>query len=161
MRFIWKQVPLPAALALEEILWSWDGTPYMVGQQQKKIGVDCVRFVCGVVDELRARQTPIQTLPNDGATHNRNGAVSVMHALLNLFQPCSAVEDETVEPGDVMVWAPRNGGPGHATIAGCRSQELWEAGSVAVHRTSPTALERSGMTFVRTFRPADKADWGV
>jgi cell wall-associated NlpC family hydrolase len=153
----WRPLTLPA---LERVLLSWEGTPYMVGQQAKGAGVDCVRFVAGVLDELRGRATPVATLPNDAALHNRAGAVAAMRRILELQRPWVPVEDGTVEPGDVLVWAPRGGGPGHATIAGGERFVLWESSVSGVRRTAIGAmLVHGAWAFSGAFRPTDKTSW--
>lgn len=37
---------------IQDILLKWEGTPYLSGQRIPGRGVDCVGFLCGVLDEL-------------------------------------------------------------------------------------------------------------
>lgn len=161
----WKDLPHPAAkAALERALARWDGTPYRVGQQAPAVdgvggGVDCVRFVCAVLDELLGRRTPITTLPQDAALHARESAIAAMHQIRKLYLPNEPVEDGTVEPGDLLITAPPGGGPGHALIAGPRRWELWHATGLCVHRTGLGGLRSAGWDLRYVFRPGTKAEW--
>ena len=66
---VWRPLQgFPEATAaqdrLQDVLRGWEGTPYRAGAQAKGRdgGVDCVRFVCGVLDELYGeRRSAIQT----------------------------------------------------------------------------------------------------
>jgi hypothetical protein len=168
----WKPLEGPtgakAMARLGEVLGSWERTPYMVSQQAKGRdgGVDCVRFVCGVMDELRGTQTPIETLPQDAAMHNRQSAIMAMHRIGKLFQPNDLIQptDATwwAEPGDLAVTSPKGGGPGHAMIVGQARNVLWESSGSGVRKVGlGTVLLPNGpwrLSYV--FRPLDKSDWG-
>lgn len=120
---------------LEQVLRSWEGTPYMAGQQLRGVGVDCVRFVAAVLDELLGRApTPIETLPPDASLHNRVGAICGMRAIRKRFMPNAPVQDGPLEPGDIVVTGPVSGGPGHAMIVGS-SRVLWHSSARSVHWT--------------------------
>jgi hypothetical protein len=109
----WRCLP-PQILAQQQrlgaILLRWEGTPYRPGQQKEKAGVDCVRFVAAVLDELRGTSTPIETLPPDAAMHTREGAIASMLNIKRAFMPCELVGDNSLEPGDVLVTGPPGGG---------------------------------------------------
>ena len=69
---IWKEIEHPELNAglvqkitarLETVLQSWKGTPYGLGQQCKGMAVDCVRLVCGVLDEPSDMLDPDLLLP--------------------------------------------------------------------------------------------------
>lgn len=141
---------------LATILEKWRGTPYMAGQQCLGAGVDCVRFVAAVLDELYHRApVPIATLPPDAALHSREGAIAGMKRIRELYMPNDAIEDGSIEPGDVLVTGPRNGGPGHAMIVGPRPSELWHAAGDAVHMSG---LGFAGETKVfRVYRMRDRS----
>lgn len=145
---------------VQRVLESWEGTPYVLGACQKQRGVDCVRFVASVIDELygRRRADQIATLPPDAALHDRAGAIGAMKRILELY-PCDPVEDSFIEPGDVFVTGAANGGPGHAMIAGNRQGELWHASSEKVCRTG-TAFTTTGlMKLHRVYRGRDRFLW--
>lgn len=121
---------------LVEVLDRWRGTPYMAGQQMRGVGVDCVRFVAAVLDEFYLREpVPIETLPTDAALHARDSAIAGMKRLRELYMPNDPVEDGSLEPADVLVTGPKNGGPGHAMIVGPRRNQLWHAAGNEVHTT--------------------------
>lgn len=116
---------------LQRILYEWHGTPYRAGWQLKKVGTDCVRFTCGVLDELCHREaTEIETLPFDASLHDREGAIRGMLAIRQRFRPNEQVKDEFIEPGDILVVGPK-GSPGHAMLVGCQPHHYWHASSIA------------------------------
>jgi cell wall-associated NlpC family hydrolase len=151
-----------ASAALEAALCAWEGTPYLAGQQARgpKGGVDCVRFVCGVLDELQNKRTPVHTLPQDAALHARATAVLAMKKIITLYRPNDRVTDGTLEPGDILVTSREGGGPGHALIAGARRWTLWESTLDGVHYTGWAGITASGHRLEAVYRPADKARWG-
>lgn len=132
-RMVWRQ--RVGTERLEAILAGWAGTPYMAGQAQRGVGVDCVRFVCAVLDELQGVVREVATLPSDAAMHTRRGAIGVMRTIRKRFAPNDPVRDGSLEPGDVIVVGPSDGGPGHAMIVGTRKNELWHSTGRNVHRS--------------------------
>lgn len=150
----------PASIALYEqrlgaILENWRHTPYMIGQQVRGVGTDCVRFVCAVLDETFHRgPTPIVTLPDDAALHTRAGAVAGMRRIRELYMPNDPIEDGSLEPGDVIVTGPHGGGPGHAMIVGPKSNEIWQASAAEVH---VTGLGFSTTRVFRVYRMSDRS----
>lgn len=144
MKITWKPVTGPPytkarlyEARLEAALVSWEGTPYMRGQQLRGVGVDCVRFVAAVMDEVLGRpRTPIETLPDDAALHDRVGAICGMKRLRKLFWPNKPIPlDAPLEPGDIVVTGPENGGPGHGMIVGARPNTIWHSSGTSVHWT--------------------------
>ena len=115
-----------------EILDSWEGTRYMAGVQGKQMGVDCVRFVCGVLDELLGTQTPLITLPQDASFHSPDKGRKAVKEILRAFGPYEAIKD-VVRPLDILVIS--NGhvsGPGHAIMVGHQKNTLWQSSSSGV-----------------------------
>ena len=126
----WEPHPDPeASAALARVLASWDRTPYMAGQQCKKAGVDCVRFVCGCLDELAGIVTPIHTIPPDTCFHDPETAHAAADKIRSLYLPVQDVdfEREKVRPGDVLITGPVKGGPGHAMIVGPEPNTVWHS----------------------------------
>jgi len=150
---------LRAAAALAEEILSWEGTPYMHGQQVKKVGVDCVRFVCSVLDNLQTTQTNFATLPQDAAMHSRGGAIRSMLNIKRRFQ-ARTVRDHSMQPGDIVVVGPPNGGPGHALIVGFRPNTLWHAANPAVHQTGIGFIVGEQKVF-RVYRLLNRHLWGL
>lgn len=148
-----------SARALERLrveLLAWEDTPYRRGQQCKGAGVDCVRFVAAVLDELAGTRTAIEALPDDQSFHDRDGAVRAMLRFSHLFgmRPVSVLE---AQPGDVLITAPPGGGPGHALIVGAHPT-LWEAGYPRVRRCG-WALPPSYL-LCGAYRVQQRAAWG-
>lgn len=137
----WQFREAPPELAgfvsrLSAILESWRGTRYLAGSGAKKAGADCVGFVVGALDELFGTRTPRQDLPADASMHSHDGAIACMRAVRKAFRAHVVVRDGVLEPGDVIVTGPTDGGPGHAMLVGVRVGELWHCTPRSgVHRT--------------------------
>lgn len=110
---------------VETFLKLWDRTPYMEGNQCPGSGVDCFRFVCGVLDSMERFKRHLDFIPADQSMHDRKGATAAVRSVLKMYQPFEIVKDGIVEPGDVLITGPEGGGPGHALIAGMNQGELW------------------------------------
>jgi cell wall-associated NlpC family hydrolase len=102
---------------LMQTLWKWEGTAYHLGMQECQVGVDCVRFVCAIADEMQGTTTEVPKMMGDHSMHDPEGARAVFKFLMREFD-ARRVETTTLEPGDVVVCGPEGGGPGHAMIAG-------------------------------------------
>lgn len=163
----WK--PLPQELAgqqrkLDQVLRSWEGTPYLPGRQDLGKGVDCVRYVAAVLDAMRGKQTPIETLPDDTALHNRKAAIAGMHKLRRALEPNDMLRFDgpaELEPGDVIVTGPVGGGPGHAMIVGCKPNVIWESSGTGVRRVGLYGLRQAAVAVYYVFRCGDRGSWAV
>lgn len=157
-------VPLPKELAgqgarLEAILRSWDGTPYMRGQQRRGAGVDCVRFCAAVWDELMGVEPePIQRLPHDAALNKPEVARAFMHSMLRRYAPCEPVTDGRAQPGDVFVTGVATSGPGHVIIVGTRPNTIWQAGRLSVAQYGWSLTERF-QVLMHHYRFGDRERW--
>lgn len=150
----------PIASALHQELESWCGTPYMIGQQQKGVGVDCVRFVAAIIGWATQKTIDIKLLPPDAALHNRKTAIAAMKKLSRAFDPLEPIYsmgETTVEPGDIIVVGPHEGGPGHAIIVGCLKNWFYEAGSKRVQRIG-AGLE-AGVKVFEVYRHKLRHSW--
>jgi hypothetical protein len=153
----WIELPEPALGALRIVLQSWHETPYMAGQALKGVGVDCVRFVCEVIRELEGQEEiPLVNIPADASLHNRAGAMAAFHQIISAYQPATRVS--TLQPGDVLVIGPANGGPGHAMIAGPIKNTLWHSCSMGVQMTGIGFV--SGYQKIFGIYRKDKSAWG-
>lgn len=157
--------PLPAALRgqgnfLATVLAEWDGTPYWPGQQARGPdgGVDCVRFVAAIIDRLKGTATPIETLPPDAAMHTRQKAIAAMLTILHALGPADLI-DGPLQPGDVVITGPVDGGPGHAMIVGPQKNTLWESAGSGVHRVGLGTLGRTGTKVHYCYRLRDRERW--
>ncbi|TRZ51606.1 MAG: hypothetical protein D4S01_04415 [Dehalococcoidia bacterium] len=145
---------------MQKILDSWEGTPHMDGQQAKGMGVDCVRFVAAVLDELIGTKTPIKHLPSDTAFHQRDKAVAGMRLFIKQFDGYRIGPDEPLQAGDVLVTGPRSGGPGHAMIVG-PDGFIWQS---AYKKVIKSGLESMSVTVYKhkaTMRVRNRERWNV
>jgi hypothetical protein len=157
---IWTPPPasLPFSPRLLEILRAWEGTPYMDRQQVCGYGVDCIRFMAAVIDELYGfARVPLPDLPRDMGMHDRRGATRAMRYIKRIYDPVQIVRDGTTQPGDVIVTGPTNGGPGHAIITGPERNTMWET-------SCENGVWRASMLFVnqkpfRVYRAKDRYKW--
>jgi cell wall-associated NlpC family hydrolase len=85
---------------LQEILESWEGTPYLAGHRIKRQGVDCVQFVAGVLEEWFGYSIPCPRLSATCAYHDESFAKPTAVALLKGVPSDRVFE---MEPGDIVV----------------------------------------------------------
>lgn len=154
----WSPVSARITDRAKEVLESWRGTPYMPGQQCKGGGVDCVRFVCGVLDEFRGDVPQgVESLPQDICLHNKAGAIAGMKRIMERYSPVISI-DRIIEPLDVVVVGPANGGPGHALIAGYQPNTLWHSIGRGVQVTGLGLNQRLSRLF-KIYRMAERDRW--
>jgi hypothetical protein len=149
----WRQLPNELAAArLGAVLRPWLGTPYLAGQQRQRVGVDCVRFVAGVLDELLERRTPIETLPADACMHDPAGALAAMEQFATIFGAEDATDDAVIYPGDAVVTGPEEGGPGHCMLVGHERNVVWHASPPRVARMALGGIYLVGYRVFRVYR---------
>lgn len=129
-----------AQAALGAVLKSWESTPYMPGQDVKGVGVDCIRFVVKVMDELNGTTTEVRTLPGDVCVHAPGIAQAGLDRLVGQFGLLPA--GPQIEPGDLLVTGPEGGGPGHVKIVGDRKNVLWHT---SAHGVCQVGIGMTGM----------------
>lgn len=161
-RFRWQHVSNPNGAAIEQriaaVLDAWRDTPYRIGNQVRGEGVDCVRYVTGVLDDLVGyRRVPLASLPDDACLHSREGAFAAMREILRIYHELAPVEGDDIEPADILVVGPRGGGPGHAMIVGSQPNTIWHAGVERVHATGMTAPGE--YEFFGVYRWSSRGDW--
>jgi len=134
----WKPLEIEGAdeitARLETNFQRWEGTPYMAGQCMPGMGVDCVRFVCDVLDKMYDTHTEVPREIQDRSLHDPAGAQEVMD-LIRSYYPDHVdlpAGDRCVEPGDIIITGNAQGGPGHAILVGTARNTLWQATSRAV-----------------------------
>lgn len=142
---------------LDRILAKWEGTPHSDGQQSPglKGGVDCIRFVTAVLDELEDSSfREIKTLGPYTAIHSVPVATRVMLEILRAYSPLGRVSDGVVQPGDVVVVGPENSAPGHVMVVGPRPGELWHTAA---------SVQRTGMggylKLLHAYRKSNREVW--
>lgn len=145
---------------LRPILLSWKGTPYLEGSKCKGGGTDCVRFCCGVVDELFGySRCPTSHLPADVAFHSPDTAFEAMRALRRLYDPLLTVNPTEVQPGDLVVTGPAKGGPGHLMIVGPKRNTLWHQTKTKSGVVMTGFAPPEGFKVFRIYRFADREQW--
>lgn len=143
---------------LRHELRGWEGTPYGAGQQCKGVAVDCVRFVCGVLDVMYGTKQDVPRLPQDMSMHDRPGALAAMKFICGLYPHVKHDRGSRIMfPGDVVVVGERGAGPGHALIVGPDPGTLWQAGSKEVHCTGISFAEN--VKVFRVYRLLHKNTW--
>ena len=148
------------SIRLAEILSSWEGTRYWPNQCAKGAGVDCVRFVCSVMDELRGLSLPDpETLPQDSAMHNRAGAIATMKTIKQRYAPIAQVSDGSLEPCDILVTGPPGGGPGHGLIVGPERNQIWHATALRVQRCGLSFADGDYSKIFAVYRCGDRETW--
>lgn len=129
MSKVWRKLRLDNQIEdrINTVLRSWEGTPYMGGQQMKGQGVDCIRFCCGFLDDMYGyRRIELPRLPPDTAFHNKEKAEELVRWVLEQYRPNRLVTDHTIEPGDFLFSYPEGGGPSHGMIFGADGR-IWHA----------------------------------
>ena len=162
VNYTWR--PLDAAIEgrIKNVLDSWLDTPYMDGQRQRKVGVDCAQLVGGVLDDLfRSKdKVVIPRLRTDSGIHSIRAGFATVRAIRKHYKS-KVVRDGTLEPGDVIVTRAtgNTNGPkrlGHAMLVSTRK-------GVLIHATTITGVcltsLKSNEEIVRVYRPLNKELW--
>lgn len=138
---------------IESLLKEWENTPYMSGKCVKKRGVDCVHFISAIYDALLGVEHVYEPLPQDMSFHDKEKAEAGLRRMFR-FYPCSGVEGDTIQPGDIVICGPigKQGGPGHGMIAGKNS--LWHVDSIGVCR-SGLCVTQAGTSAFKQIRRLD------
>jgi len=116
-------------LRLADVLTSWEDTPYLAGEQAKGHGTDCIRFVCGALDELAGVSNIIPREMQDVSMHDHRKAIKIMRMIQNLYPDYIELPRrvQELQPGDVIVTGQASGGPGHAILVGSQRNTIWQA----------------------------------
>lgn len=157
----WRHLDDQIEYRLLMVINSWMGTGYMAGQQAKKMGVDCVQFVGGILDELyRQPKTHIPRLPQNAGIHSEGAGTATILALRKGI-PSIEVADNWIEPGDVIVTRGTmnmraHPFAGHTLLAGCLK-------GTAVHAVPSAGVSWTSIDGVpgilRVYRPLNKELW--
>lgn len=132
--------PLPSRIEskIDKVLLGWIGTRYRLGSRTKGKFVDCLNFATAFLDEMSGRPTPppVRQLRGDACLHSEESCRAAMRTILRSYSPYQEVVDGSLEPGDIIVEGPEDGGPGHVLIAST-------AENVAVHTGTYKVCPRS------------------
>lgn len=145
---------------LARILGEWERTPYNIRCAEKGVGSSCAGFICRLLAELyRIEPVDIRAIPEDMSFHNRAGAVAGLKWFLRTFPAAEKLESERVQPGDVIITEPLDGGPGHALMVGPREGTMWQNldCQVGVHYTGLSVPSTYRLHSVYRFK--DREDW--
>jgi len=163
MNFIWGEPPEYADRLLR-CLEEWEGTPYMFGQQLKGVGVDCLRFVTGVYDEMYRRpKTALPSMMQENYSEAQEESDKVFKELLKLF-PCDivAVTEKSptkVVPGDLICCGPKGGSYGHAMIVGVRPKTFYHATAFNVIKAGCSFMDYGVYSFKMLRRLKQRERW--
>ena len=159
----WKPLDFPGSdvvtARIQAACERWEDTPYMAGQQVPGMGVDCVRLVCGVMNELYGVKHDIPREIQDRSLHDPAGAQKVTDLICTYYADHVALNraDRCVEPGDVVVTGHGLGGPGHALLVGAEKNTMWQAMRRQVRKGGLGLITHYQQIFV-IYRP-DKTLW--
>lgn len=160
--FEWEPLPDPLRGLGDRLLHEfegWRGTPHRPGQKCKGVGVDCVRFVVSVLESLTGRVSGDVKIPQDASMHNKAAASRALRLFLSSWPLHEDIKESgKVQPGDVIIVGPPNGGPGHALIVGVQKNTLWHAANSGV-RMCGWCLERPMTKVFRVYRGTDRRSW--
>jgi cell wall-associated NlpC family hydrolase len=134
---VWQPMSVERADEIQarmlRVLEGWAGTKYLSGQRCKGVGVDCIGFVFGLIDELDGKgRASFASIPSDAALHSKVTAYKAVVALRRTYSPAIRLRKAqgspmALEPGDLLVVGTQLGGPGHLMIVGPRKNTIWHA----------------------------------
>lgn len=155
LRALVRRRPSPQE-RLKAAILKWDRTPYMPGQQSPGVGVDCVRFVSAVFDDLLSKEsyTPVPTVAPDVSLHDPSLAYEGL-AVLNEIYPVKLLSRDplnNLHPGDCVITGPEEGGPGHGMIVGWEPRVLWHAMAPFVRPVGIPVIHAMGHRLFFVFR---------
>ena len=150
-----------AQIKLLQVCEKWEGTPYMSGQCMPGVGVDCVRWICAVLDEMHGVRSEVPPTIRDRAMHDREGALALVETVRGFYPGSKQLDpqDRQVEPGDVLLTGHPRGGPGHAILVGPLPNTLWQATAGGVH-WGGLGLLHTYQHLHAILRP-DKSSWNI
>lgn len=142
---------------LSEILESWRGTPYSAVDSLKRVGINCVRFIGCVLDEMSGipKMSQMPDLRGDLCLHEPGKTAQAVRTMLRLYEPWRPVDpfSEPILPMDIFIVGPEGGGDGHGMIAGVQPSTLWHAAPSGV---TVTGVGTSRQSFLRVYRTLDR-----
>ena len=153
--FAHKTAPWDARI--QAILSEWHRTPYVLFRQAKGVGVDCVRFLTGVLDEMSGTVRDIDELPPDAAFNKPSKARAQMRKIIRIYNGRSLEPDEPMQSGDgIVAKTSRKGGPGHAIIVSAVPGIFYHATAAGIRRCGWFEVQRD---YVGRFRSGDRSAW--
>jgi len=145
---------------LNAVIDSWEGTRYLDGHAARGVGVDCVRFVDCVLQELfRVKLPPLPILHPETSIHCGREVVRMGLLIRDRFASETIRHPRAcmLQPGDVVVQRWRtNRYPGHVGIVDARGKLWHSTQNSGVHFGS---LAGGKFVNVRCYRPDRKSSW--
>jgi len=146
------------------VLNGWNNTPYGLGQQVKGVGVDCIRFVTGVLDDMfRRPHIKFPLISQDCCLTDHKQSKDIYELLLKHY-PSTEVNPNTdgsydVEPGDLVCCGPILGTLGHGMVVGADSGTMFHATTFSVVKAGCSFMEYGVYSFKQVLRPIGKDSW--
>ena len=141
----------------QDILESWEDTPYMDGQQAKGVGVDCVHFVSAVLDELEGIKIPLDKIPQDACFHDKEKCSMAFRKFMRVYGAVN-IGNYNVQPGDVIICGPSNGGPGQAVSVGPHGF-MWHCDGYRVSKRGCEFFNLGEYVFKTVLRSKRRSNW--
>jgi hypothetical protein len=91
--------------------------------------------------------------------HSREQAIATMRTLRKLYMPNRLVRDGSIEPGDVIVTGPSNGGPGHVMLGGPERNTLWHCNEGIGVRMTGIGFVDGAQRIFGVYRFTDREKW--
>jgi len=158
----WLSLPGGLDSRVDEVLNSWEGTPYFDQHRIKAMAVDCYQIVAAFLDEMMGEPPGTTTLPRLSRQIARNRpdlARQAIRALREAHEGSWSIEDGTIETGDILVTRSvmRTDGPeyeGHTMIAG-------SVPFSALHAVSPRVCWTTcaNKEIIKVYRAKGKHRW--
>lgn len=167
LRWSCPETMQPLLAPIDRAIRGWAGTRYMSGQQVRGQHADCVRFACGVLDDLYGWRRPLpRNIALDACVHAPEAAWAQLRALLGVYPearqlPLNTLGDYEVEPADLIVVGPPGKGPGHLIIVGAERNTAWEAPSQGQCVRKIGIGLSPGQQIKHVLRMSDRLSWGA
>ena len=147
---------------VDDVLGSWEGTPYLSQHRIKAMGVDCYEIAAAFLDEMERKprgSTVLPKLPPGIANNRPDMAARAIRVIVEAYEGLESLVDGSVETGDILVVRNtlRNDGPaheGHSMIAGSEPYSVLHAVSPRVCWTTC-----AGREIIKVYRAKAKHRW--
>ena len=136
----------------------------MLGQQVKGVGVDCIRFVTGVYDEMyRQSYKKFPLVAPESCVTSPKESNRVLKIILDLYPtdliPIEKNKATEVFPGDLICCGAKNGTYGHAMIVGVKPKTFYHATSFNVIKAGCSFMDYGVYSFKELRRLKYRERW--
>lgn len=155
----WKRIDRGAEERLEQVMRSWRGTPYRVGERVRGAGTDCWQLGAAILDAMARNDEPtaLRWTAHDAGTNHPAEAVAAVRELMAKFAMEDVTKKRWLEPGDFLAIGSAASGVGsHLLIQSPRQ-------GVALH--APRLGSRAMLSAIggdpirRVYRVIDRSVW--